>query len=149
MYNSATNACSFIAHIFIKHPLLLIVLGLVGGVAAISAIAPNQSSLPNIESSPAFQEVIESLDGNQPLLKEAEKKFQEIKKHYQAKEDTTIGLTEESLQGVIDKIPECEWSLQQILDSPDLSESFAKLYFLDLVHELGTVGKAYTYYLNQ
>ncbi len=130
MYNPISSCSAFI-HVLLKHPVLVIALGIIGATGMLKGDGSNQTETILIEQIESAEKV-----AGKETAAEASKWFQAI-------QQTNIGLSHLAVKDVLGKIPACQNLSQEALqDQPKMVESIAFLYFLDLINRFGDIETA-------
>ena len=125
MYNPASSCSAFI-HLLMKHPILVIAMGLVGASGLIMQQANNPEKTILVTE-------IENAETNLGVntVAEAKARFDVIK-------NIGNGLNNMALKDVLGKVPACQnLSEEEVRDNPEMLEKVAFLYFLDLINKSG------------
>ena len=150
MYNP-TSSCGLIAHILLKYPILVVILGL---AAAANFVSP---MVYDTESS-RFQSEIKSLESKLSLdrVSEAKKMFEAIidvesdggghnTVHPDGVSHAPAGLTMAALKDVCNRLKVCSCekeALDKTFSSGEESAKYTRLYFYGLVYRFGSVETA-------
>ncbi|MCX6765677.1 MAG: hypothetical protein NT136_01815 [Candidatus Moranbacteria bacterium] len=171
MYESPQSLCSALLHLLLKHPILIIALGL-AAVVSITSIgfkedpsnveqkiqakieevtSPQKEKMAN-EAPPTFKAIMKAESGlSLELLESAQIYFEAISRlggvvkgaHPDKKSFGPPGLTRIALEDVLKKLPDCkDLGFDEILNDSEASTKFAYLYFLDLIYRFKSVETA-------
>ncbi|MCF7835782.1 MAG: lytic transglycosylase domain-containing protein [Candidatus Marinimicrobia bacterium] len=165
MYNPLSS-CSAAIHLLIKHPILVIGLGLATTVSFLGLGAEEMTPqlVQKIERSSVFRAKIKELEAHPDIFELTQKSVEEkwftaIKKvesgdkrigvHPDGVSYGPAGLTKNAWKDVIGKIPCCkDLGYDEILNEAELSTSFAYIYFLELIHVFRDIETAVIAYNN-
>jgi len=129
MYNPMSSCSAFI-HLLLKHPILIIVTGL---VAASGLVSTNQ----NPDKVILVNKIMDSQEVINVNLSEIKSQFNSIERNG--------GLNNMAVKDVLGKVPACQnLNKKQIMDKPEMIKDIAYLYYLDLIYKKGGNIKAAT-----
>ena len=123
MYNPMSS-CSAFVHLLMKHPVLIIAVGLASASGLIVQQFNNPEKTILVDT---IKEAENNFGANTVAMAKA--RFNIIK-------NTGNGLNNMTVKDVLGKIPACQnLNEEEIRDNPELLEKVAFLYFLDLIYK--------------